>query len=669
MKLDLVGKVRNTQLPRSKALLPMFEVVVNAFQAIEDAPGPSASARIDIAVHRDPVLTGVDIDGHVNGFSVTDTGVGFDETNLDSFFTSDTQYKAGRGGKGLGRFNWLKAFSQAEVDSHYRQNDRLVRRAFTFTTVADKPTAPPADSSEDAPKTTVRLVGMKSPYKENCPQGLELIGHQLIEHCLPFFIDPDCPYVSISDSNAQIDLNTYFKDTFAAKATRHAFTVSDRPFTLMGLRLYNPHEQQHRLLYAANFREVFPERLEKYLPNLQKSRLEEDNGQKFVYLGFVEGAYLDENVNSERTNFVFPTERTPDSIVDEITLESIRDAALGRVTADLQPFLDEINAEKRTTIDAYINHEAPEYKPLARYIDEFIDRIPPGASGRALEVALHEQMYEKQRALKQESQTLMDDSAKASLKPEEYEAKLNDFIERANELGKSSLAQYVAHRKVILEFLEKSLEANPFTGKYELEEVIHRIIYPMRASSLDVPYEQQNLWIIDERLSYHGFLASDMPLKAADVLSNSSDSRPDIMIFERALSFGEDEGVLNSLVIVEFKKPDRSEYKKEDPVDQVYRLIREIKGGHFKDKAGREIKVQSDRIPAYAYVICDTTKEIEIIAQNKGMLPTPDNLGFYVYNQSLQTYVEIISYTKLLRDAKKRNRILFDKLHLPLHVS
>jgi hypothetical protein len=97
------------------------------------------------------------------------------------------------------------------------------------------------------------------------------------------------------------------------------------------------------------------------------------------------------------------------------------------------------------------------------------------------------------------------------------------------------------------------------------------------------------------------------------------------MIFERALTFAEDDSALNSLVIVEFKKPDRSDYRKEDPVDQVYRLIREIKGGHFKDKASREIKVQSERIPAYAYVICDTTKEVEIIAQNKGLLPTPIN--------------------------------------------
>lgn len=157
-----------------------------------------------------------------------------------------------------------------------------------------------------------------------------------------------------------------------------------------------------------------------------------------------------------------------------------------------------------------------------------------------------------------------------------------------------------------------------------------------------------------------------MPLDTVNDLVNTSESRPDIMIFERALSFAEDDAVLNSLVIVEFKKPDRSDYRKEDPVDQVYRLIREIKSGHFKDRTGREIKVQSDRIPAYAYVICDTTREVEIIAQNKGMLPTPDRLGYYGYNQNLSAYVEIISYAKLLRDAKKRNRILFDKLHLPV---
>jgi hypothetical protein len=571
MKVDLVGKIKNTQLPRSKALLPMFEAVVNSFQAIEDMTAPVSSPSIEIVVQREAMLPGVEIDGPVDGFAVTDNGVGFTEENLDAFFTSDTQYKVGRGGKGIGRFVWLKAFQAAEIESHYQENGKLMKRAFRFTMTADQPDVPAVESKDAEPKTTVRLLGMLKPYKDNCPHGLAIIGHRLIEHCLPFFLDARCPAVSIRDQKDRIDLNHYFRETFAATASQHSFKVGDEAFTLKGLRLYNPHETQHRLLYAANSREVFPEKLDKYLPNLQK-RLADEGGQ-FAYLGFVEGEYLNQHVNGERTNFSFPTDRSEDGMFEEITLDAIRDGALGCVSSDLQPFLEEINTEKRTTITNYITEEAPQYRPLARYMDEFIDRIPPGAKGHALEMALHEQMYAKQRELKQESHKLMEESGEAALKPEEYEAKLNSFLERENELGKSSLAQYVAHRKVILEFLEKSLQTNPETGKYPLEEIIHKIIYPMRTTSEDVPYEQQNLWIIDERLSYHWFLTSDMPLDTASVLVNDSKSRPDLMVFERALTFAENEAALNSLVIVEFKKPDRSSYNKEDPGQGCFHIV------------------------------------------------------------------------------------------------
>jgi hypothetical protein len=296
---------------------------------------------------------------------------------------------------------------------------------------------------------------MRSPYKESCPLGLPVIGHRLIEHCLPFFLDPKCPAVTIADGQNRIDLNQYFRDNFAAKATQHTFKIGESSFTLRGLRLYNPHETHHRLIYAANSREVFPERLEKYLPNLQHKLTDSDGG--FAYLGFAEGDYLNQHVNGERTNFSFPTSRdATDELFDDITLDAIRNGALAGVTADLQPFLQEINTEKRATINTYINTEGPQYRSLARYMDEFIDRIPPGAKGVALEIALHEQMYQKQRELKRESNMLMEESTKAALKPEEYEARINNFLERANELGKSSLAQYVAHRKVILEFLERA---------------------------------------------------------------------------------------------------------------------------------------------------------------------------------------------------------------------
>lgn len=664
MKVNLQGKIRNTQLPLSRALLPMFEAVVNSFQAIEDRTPRDAKPYIEVVVERETVLPGGGFVGKVTGFTITDNGVGFTDDNVESFITSDSQYKVNRGGKGIGRFIWLKAFSSAQIESTYIENGVPSKRVFTFTTNDEQETVDPETLDKVEFRTTVRLIGMRKQYRDNCPSGLSTIGNRLVEHCLPFFLDPKCSTVILRDATEEINLNHRFQETFSAAATKHTFKVGDETFKLRGLRFHNPHETRHRLIYAANLREVLEEKLDKFLPNL-KTRLTDEKGY-FAYLGFIEGQYLDQNVNGERTNFSFPLDASEDELTKEIDLQTIRNGAIGCISQDLEPLLKEINEEKREKITTYIAQEAPQYRPLVRYMDEFIEKIPPGASARALDTILHEQIYEKDRDLRQVGHQLIQESAQASLKPEEYRARLNDFIVRENELGKSSLAKYVAHRRVILEFLEKSIHATSGTTKYPLESVVHNLIYPMRTTSDDVPYEQQNLWIIDERLAYHWFLTSDLPLAhQASPLESNDDVRPDLMIFERALSFAQDEAPLTSLVVIEFKQPERQSYK-EDPVDQVYRLIRKIREGHFKDKNGNEIKLQGPAVPAYAYIICDTTRAIVECAENKGMTPTPDNLGYFVYNPSLSTYVEIITYKKLLRDAKRRNRILFDKLHIPL---
>jgi hypothetical protein len=46
MKASLSGRIRNTHLPKTKALLPIFEAVMNAFQAIEEASGKDHYIRI-----------------------------------------------------------------------------------------------------------------------------------------------------------------------------------------------------------------------------------------------------------------------------------------------------------------------------------------------------------------------------------------------------------------------------------------------------------------------------------------------------------------------------------------------------------------------------------------------------------------------------------------------
>jgi hypothetical protein len=162
----------------------MFEAVINSFQSVRET-NDNANPRIQIQVSRERVLDGLPMLGHVDGFVITDNGVGFNPVNLDSFCTSDTEYKAEQGGRGVGRFTWLKVFDHAEIDSHYRQGSEMFHVAFMFTTMADEPPEP-VRSKQAQPTTTVRLVGMKKPFFDNCPQSLELIGRRLGTVCRSF---------------------------------------------------------------------------------------------------------------------------------------------------------------------------------------------------------------------------------------------------------------------------------------------------------------------------------------------------------------------------------------------------------------------------------------------------------------------------------------------------
>ena len=437
MKASVIGRIRNTNLPRAKALLPLFEAVVNSFHAIEEVSDhPNPLIRIEATRER---LLDKDELGEFERFAVIDNGSGFNDPNYESFETVDTQYKHAVGGKGLGRFSWLKAFYHVEIDSHYRDGDGLKHRAFDFFPREDEAEALPEPSSEAESRTTVQLVGFKSPYKESCPKDLEAIAQRLIEHFLPLFLNPACPRLSLTDGISDIPLNRYFEDNFRASASAHSFDVQGVPFSLRGFRLYNTADRHHRILYAAHYRGVITERLDKHLPNMS-GKIEDEYRGSFAYLAFAEGEKLDAYVNSERTSFSFPVAddedqhaHTPqtDLLAGELSLKLIREQALCKVSVDLKPFLDEINATKRASVDRYINEEAPHYRPLRRYMPEFIDSIPRNPTPRTLEMTLHEQLYRKQRELKQESHKIIQESAPAE-KLEEYAARFRDFMERFN---------------------------------------------------------------------------------------------------------------------------------------------------------------------------------------------------------------------------------------------
>jgi transcriptional regulator NrdR family protein len=53
------------------------------------------------------------------------------------------------------------------------------------------------------------------------------------------------------------------------------------------------------------------------------------------------------------------------------------------------------------------------------------------------------------------------------------------------------------------------------------------------------------------------------------------------------------------------------------------------------------------------------------IIESHDFTKSPDEMGYFRYHSNYKAYVEVISFEKLLKDAKERNRVLFDKLDLP----
>lgn len=91
---------------------------MNSFQAIQDAGGDRRH-KVTIAVERDDNLLGTD-NSPIVGFEIRDTGIGFTDENFDSFNTAYSEHKYERGGKGLGRFMWLKAFETVHLKTVFQ---------------------------------------------------------------------------------------------------------------------------------------------------------------------------------------------------------------------------------------------------------------------------------------------------------------------------------------------------------------------------------------------------------------------------------------------------------------------------------------------------------------------------------------------------------------------
>ena len=344
--------------------------------------------------------------------------------------------------------------------------------------------------------------------------------------------------------------------------------------------------------------------------------------------------------------------------------DEIVDAAIGIIKIYLHDDLTRINEEKRQQIDRLVQSARPQYRYLLSRRPAVYDIIPAGLTDDKLDLELyrHQQQWEYETArTKQE----IDEHIRQEVEPDSvFEKLFREYCQNITDLSRAGLAEYVARRKAVIELLEQALEADN-SGKYSKESRIHSIICPMQTTSDEVPFEDMNLWLIDDRLAYHYYLASDKRIDTLNpLLLQSGDSRRmDIAVFDSAMSYTADPENINSITIVEFKRPMRNDGEN-DPVAQVLRYVKAIKDGKITKKNGRSFGDMS-RVAFYCYVIADLTPSLCESAELASLTRTQDGQGYFGYNPSRGAYIEVISYDKLLKDAKQRNQVLFDKLFNP----
>ena len=275
MKMNFKGLVNLHTLPITMPLLPLYEAIVNSIQSIEDAD--IKDGKIEVIIERDKQMSIFeDWETDIESIIIRDNGIGFTEENFNSFDTYASEYKIQKGCKGVGRILWLKAYSDVEVDSIYKENEVLMQRTFHFdlkNEVSDRNIK--KIDTDTKIETTVKLCNLKSAYKKTCPKKIETIGRDILNHCFAYYVLGKAPKIIITDNHNTIDLDSLYKENMDGNITVVKTNINEVDLTIIHSKNYMLSGNKHEVNLCAHQRVVQPTNLIKLFGNMS-AKLEDE---------------------------------------------------------------------------------------------------------------------------------------------------------------------------------------------------------------------------------------------------------------------------------------------------------------------------------------------------------------------------------------------------------
>ena len=675
-KVHFRGLINSIDISPEEFLLPLQEVVVNSIQSIEDNNNLS-SGKIIINVIRknEPILDFKDSEtspyNPIIGFTIYDNGIGFTHKRFEAFRTPYTDFGAEKHGcKGIGRYTVLACFGSMDIESFYFDENNMKCRLLKFDN-ANGLQKVNGELNKKLPNeiyTHIKLNSYKEPYLkyiENNKIQKEEIAEGIIQHCLLYFINKTAPVIFLKEENEELEeaiiLNDIYKSVIKIEKIDENVEIPDidTTFTLNYIKNYNG-VQSHSLHLCANNRQVGKKQtLTKYIPSFKE--LYDDDSNKYHLSLYVTGKFLDEKAHPQRNRFSIPDKDEKINEYESISMEGLFKGLSDKVRDTYSDYINEAEKEKSERIKNYIlDKEKPKlrYNHLLKIENAFRD-IPINASDETLESHLHEISFK----MEQKREKVFDKIfKKKKYDKEEFGKIVHDVLKEEASFSKDKLADLMVKRKSILKLFRKYLDWRE-EGNYMMEEDLHNIIFTMGADSENIPYEYHNLWLLDERLTFHTFTASDKQLRTNQKLESQSQKEPDIFVYDIPWAYSDNPDKINSLVLFEYKRPGRDmDTSKDKKLDsQLEEYFIELSKSKAKNSKGRYINIQKDT-PKFGYIVCDLHKDlIDFNIEWNGFKKTPHET-LYKVNPELNLYFEVIDYNHLIEFAEKRHEIFFQAL-------
>lgn len=672
---DIEGIISELNLSESDVLYPFFETVVNSIQSINEEIEKSSNTtgEIFIYIERDKTnkaLFEKESNYPIKSIKIIDNGIGFNNSNFESFCKSHSIKKIKIGGKGLGRFTMLSVFNTIRIDSIYKNEKRemMIRklelsRDSGQLKIDIQPTLKPETGTE------VLLEDINSKFKtETAKYSHEDIADNILEHCLLYYLSKDVPTIRVIEDGLEINLSKQFAPADFIKYTKTKPILS-YDFTVYFVK--SDKIKAHEYFLCGHNRKVKSRRIDSFFPIFTSKVVEKD--EEYWLQIYVVSEYLNERVSPARNEINFP--KIKDENIDPSFDNFKEETRTVIIERDIDELIKELLLEKydyiintrkellRHKLTNYLNSdEGLEYRTLDTD-DNFLITIPDTADEKKMDDILHEHQYKKSKEIRKKRERLL---SKDYSKKSDYQTLLKDVIASTTKEGHTRLAQYVAHRKTIINLLEKYLEWCEEKNNYKDEATLHNLIFIMGGSDETVHYDSHNLWILDDRLAYHRYIYSDKAIKAHKPKKNEKGSKleTDVAIYDiydKNYLYGEKNEYeeVASAVIFEFKRPDRN-ITYEEFSKQMREQIQAINEGKIVDENKKHVPTSSST-PIFFYYVCDvnaynTLKKSAIL---EGFTETPYKSLMRLTNN---TYQEILTYQTLIVNAKRRNKAFFKKL-------